>query len=178
MGGTSAGGNLTDNVVHLARDEKLSPPLTGALLIIPSVCGYGANKLPEPYRSRHFSLDQNENAPILGRKECEWFVLKHYRADLNSHLFRTFTWPGGHAGLPPISIHACGMDPIRDDALCYEEALQEAGVKTRLYMAPGVPHGFHVAFPRLKSAERFVADTLEGLAWLLREGRGNTSFTD
>lgn len=31
IGGTSAGGNLTDVCGHLARDEKLSPPLTGML---------------------------------------------------------------------------------------------------------------------------------------------------
>ena len=29
--GTSAGGNLTDVVAHLARDEKLNPPLTGLI---------------------------------------------------------------------------------------------------------------------------------------------------
>ena len=31
VGGTSAGGNLTDVVGHLARDENLLPPLTGLL---------------------------------------------------------------------------------------------------------------------------------------------------
>lgn len=31
VGGASAGGNLTDVVGHLARDEKLNPPLTGLL---------------------------------------------------------------------------------------------------------------------------------------------------
>jgi acetyl esterase/lipase len=159
-------------VAHLARDEKLSPPLTGELLIIPTLVG-DPSKLPETYakyRERHFSGEQNKDAPILGRATSLYFM-KHYQPDPESHLYRPFVWPTGHAGLPPVSIHVCGMDPLRDDGLIYEEELQAQGVKTKLCLAPGLPHGFTSLYPMLKASEKFTAEVAEGLGWLLKEGK-------
>ena len=62
------------------------------------------------------------------------------------------------------------MDPLRDEALIYEKHLRtEAGVKTKLMVYPGQPHGFWSFFPNLKASQQFVADTTEGLRWLLSQ---------
>lgn len=71
VGGTSAGGNLSSVVGHLARDEKLSPPLTGLLLMIPACLGHQV--VPEKYQAEYQSYEQNKNAPILGRAALQLF---------------------------------------------------------------------------------------------------------
>jgi hypothetical protein len=50
-------------LAHRARDEKLSPRLTGHYLAIPLLCPQG--KLPEKYRQFYLSDEQNKNAPSL-----------------------------------------------------------------------------------------------------------------
>ena len=64
------------------------------------------------------------------------------------------------------------MDPLRDEGLIYERELrEECGVKTKLDMYPGLPHGFWSFFPALKSGHKLVDDTLKGVEWLLEQGR-------
>lgn len=64
------------------------------------------------------------------------------------------------------------MDPLRDEGLIYERELrEECGVKTRLDMYPGLPHGFWSFFPTLKSCQKLIDDTLKGVEWLLEQGR-------
>jgi len=173
IAGTSAGANLADVAAHQARDEKLSPPLTGSLLIIPTVIG-DPRQLSDKYRPHHLSHEQNGEAPILNSKMSAYFM-HHYAPDRESHLYKPFFWPGGgHAGMPPTCFLVCGMDPLRDDGLIYEEALKEVGVPTKGYMYPGLPHGFTSMFPQLPAAEQFVKDGLEGLQWLLREGKATS----
>lgn len=63
IGGTSAGGNITAVLAHLARDEGLSPPLTGEYLAIPAVCPN--DRFPEKYKHLLYSYEQNAMAPVL-----------------------------------------------------------------------------------------------------------------
>jgi acetyl esterase/lipase len=81
------------------------------------------------------------------------------------------TWPishpEGHSGLPPTYLQICGMDPLRDDGLIFEQVLRESGVQTKIDIYPGLPHGFWVIFPQLLSSKKQVADTMVGAAWLL-----------
>ncbi|TFY78748.1 hypothetical protein EWM64_g5268 [Hericium alpestre] len=72
-----------------------------------------------------------------------------------------------HTGLPPATVYICGLDPLRDEGLLYERVLREAGVKTKLYVYPGLPHGFHVVLPQMKAAAKYNADVDEGIKWLL-----------
>jgi acetyl esterase/lipase len=58
IGGTSAGGNITAVVSLLARDDKLSPPITGTLLMIPF---YVADThVPDSWKADYQSWEQNK----------------------------------------------------------------------------------------------------------------------
>jgi acetyl esterase/lipase len=72
VGGTSAGGNISAVISHLARDEKLSPPLTGIWLHIPMVVHPDA--VPEKYKADYGSYEQNKDALIIGVKAVEWLL--------------------------------------------------------------------------------------------------------
>ena len=58
-------------------------------------------------------------------------TLEMYAAPSADPRFAPLLYPS-HAGLAPAYIHAMGMDSLRDDAIIYERALREAGVKTQI----------------------------------------------
>ena len=69
-------------------------------------------------------------------------------------------------------LQVCGGDPLRDEALIYEYVLRhEYRIPTRLEIYPGLPHGFWIIFPKLKSTKKFLEDTIDGMAWLLKRER-------
>lgn len=60
------------------------------------------------------------------------------------------------------------MDPLRDEGLIYATMLEEDnGVKTRVEVYPGLPHGHWGFFPHLKSSAKFRKEQIEGFGWLL-----------
>lgn len=63
VGGASAGGNLTAVMTHLARDEGLSPPLTGQYLCCPALLHDG--NVPEKFKPEYLSRTQNDQDPVL-----------------------------------------------------------------------------------------------------------------
>ncbi len=165
IGGTSAGGNLTAVLAHLARDEGLSPPLTGQYLAIPAVLP--DDVVPEKYKEFYLSYEQNKHAPVLPQAAIDMFM-NGYKPDHHDPLFAVFNHPKGHANLPPAYFQVNGLDPLRDDAIIYERVLREEyGIKTKLDMYPGLPHGFWGFFPMLKSSDQFRVDMAEGVGWLL-----------
>ncbi|KAF2663534.1 alpha/beta-hydrolase [Microthyrium microscopicum] len=127
VGGTSAGAELASVLAHLARDNQLSPPLTGQFLS----CGsyISPDKVPFKYQPLYLSWEQNKNAPVLDRKFMD-VVSKARAQDPDSPLAYSFDQhhpedgPGevkqGHLGLPPAFFQVCGLDPTRDDNLIYE----------------------------------------------------------
>jgi acetyl esterase/lipase len=164
VGGSSAGSNISAVLTHLARDEKLSPPLTGAYLHIPAVLSPEA--VPEHLKSEYRSYEQNRNSPILNVKAIEFFR-KFYKPDPKSELFNPFIWPTGHKDLPPTYLQIAGLDPLRDDGLLYERELRNSGVKTKIDVYPGVPHAFEGLFPQLSLAKTSTEDKVTGFGWLL-----------
>jgi acetyl esterase/lipase len=70
-GGVSAGANFTVVVSHLYRDEKITPPLTGLYLSIPATLRQ--NVVPEKYKDRYLSHEQNKDAPILNKGVSDLF---------------------------------------------------------------------------------------------------------
>lgn len=71
MGGFSGGSNFAAVISQLARDEKMSPPITGQLLSCPSVVH--RDHVPEEYKDEIHSLEQNADAPVINIKSMDLF---------------------------------------------------------------------------------------------------------
>ncbi|KAF4631418.1 hypothetical protein G7Y89_g6710 [Cudoniella acicularis] len=168
VGGISAGANLAAVVSYLWRDNKMSPSLTGQYLSIPAVCTPEA--MPSKYQDFCFSMEQNKDALILNEKSV-YFFDSLYKVDPKSPLRSPLIFPS-HKDLPPAYFQICGADPLRDEGLLYEKVLREEyGIKTRLDLFPGLPHGFWSSYPQAEFSKKFQVDTAEGLKWLLEQAR-------
>ncbi|OQO01966.1 hypothetical protein B0A48_12439 [Cryoendolithus antarcticus] len=172
VAGTSAGGNLAAVVSHLAQDTPLAFPITGAHLMIPALCN---NKCyPEKYKPDLMSYEQNKNAAILSEKAMDLFI-DNYVPDASQRsnpLLSVLNWKSGHKGQPTTYFQICGADPLRDEAFVYERILrQDLGIKTKVDVYPGLPHGFWGVFPHMKSSGKFVEDSVKGAEWLLANGK-------
>ena len=183
VGGTSSGANLASVLAHLARDNALSPPLTGQFL-----CAGGyidQNRVPEKYKPLYLSYDQNANAPLLTRDFLLMFRAA-LKPDPDSALWAPFDQhhsadaPGevkeGHMGLPPAHFQICGMDLSRDDGLIYEKVLrEECGVPTRVDLYAGYPHCWWNVYPDIERSKRREEDAVAAFGWLLSFGGGKKS---
>ncbi|EGE04154.1 abhydrolase superfamily protein [Trichophyton mentagrophytes] len=196
VGGGSAGGNIAAVLAHIARDEQLSPPLTGQYLCVPAImCFLPPSHIPVQYQAEFLShpLVTPCNDPILNVSLGSFtplasvprFILsllplsllaKVYSiagmsGDMSNPLFVPFLYgqgERGHRDLPPAYFQVCGLDPLRDEALIYERVLrEEAGVKTKIDVYKGLGHYFWTNFPELEMSRTFVEDTVKGMRWLL-----------
>jgi len=166
IGGTSAGGNITAVLAHLARDEGLSPPLTGQYLAIPAVLP--DTKVPERYKKYFLSYEQNKNAPVLPKAAIDMFMQGYQPDNDDGVWYAVFNHPKGHANLPPTFFQIDGMDPLRDEAIIFERVLREDnGIETKMNLYPGLPHGHWGFFPFLKASEKFRKEQVEGMGFLL-----------
>lgn len=52
-------------------------------------------------------------------------------------------------------VHAAGLDPLRDEAIAYAEALKAAGNQVDLAIYPGLPHCFYMFTGFKQSKEYF-----------------------
>ncbi|TID25987.1 AB hydrolase superfamily protein B1A11.02 [Venturia nashicola] len=173
IGGASAGGNITAILAHLARDEKLDPPLTGQYLCVPAVMP--PSSVPEKYKDEYISPVENLHDPVLqmspGADPYEG-LQEILKMDVDSPLFTPCKNPNKHAGLPRAFFQICGMDPLRDEGLCYEKLIREDfDVETKLLVYPGFGHMFWTNYPHLEKSNEFVKDTLEGIRWLFNGGK-------
>ena len=166
VGGTSAGGNIAAVLAHLARDEGLSPPLTGQYLAIPAVLP--TNKVPAKYQQYYLSYEQNRNVPVLPVAAIDMFMRAYEPDEDDGVWYAVFNHPKGHKGLPSTFFQIDGMDPLRDEGIIYERVLREEnGIKTKMNLYPGLPHGHWGFFPFLKSSEKFRKEQVEGMGFLL-----------
>ncbi|OHE90911.1 hypothetical protein CORC01_13796 [Colletotrichum orchidophilum] len=178
IGGGSAGGNIAAVLAHLARDNNLSPPLTGQYLCVPPImCMLPPEFIPEQYRPEYLSHPSVTPCkdPVIGSNagDAEAGLRAIVQPDMESPLFIPFHFGRigkGHKGLPPAYLQLAGLDPLRDEGLIYERVLrEEAGVKTRLDVYSGLPHYFWTNFPLLEKSKTFVEDTIKGVQWLLEQ---------
>ncbi|KAL2068785.1 hypothetical protein VTL71DRAFT_15123 [Oculimacula yallundae] len=168
VGGISAGGNISAVVTHLYRDDKISPPLTGAYLSIPACIP--PDSVPEKYKHVYLSREQNKDAPILNQRSMRFFE-NHYKPDYASNLRDPMLFES-HKGLPPTYFQICGLDPLRDEAFIYEEILREEnGVKTLVDVYPGLPHSFWGRWPEEKFSEKREEDSIKAMKWLLEQSK-------
>lgn len=91
-------------------------------------------------------------------------------SEMSNPLFSPLLWESGHSGHPPSVFQICGQDPLRDEGLIYERVLrEEEGVKTKVYVYPGQPHGFHSVAPTMKASQKFIQDSVDSIGWLLEQ---------
>ncbi|KAJ7861450.1 Alpha/Beta hydrolase protein [Mycena olivaceomarginata] len=162
--GPSAGANLAAAVTHRSLKDPFfeNHKITGNILQIPALIHPAA--YPSEYINELLSFKQNEDAPILDKALGE--VLYDF---LNGSPTDPEVSPllANHTGLPPTHLQVCGLDPLRDEGLLYEQLLREQGVPTRLDVYPGVPHGFYSMFPEMTATKKWDADFDEGVKWVL-----------
>lgn len=72
LGGTSAGGNFTSGISHLAAQDGLSPNITGVVFLASNFCHPDAR--PAKYLDRILSIDEIDDAPGLTRKSIDYFA--------------------------------------------------------------------------------------------------------
>lgn len=163
MGGVSAGGALTASFSRIFQEQPLEYPLTGQWLSVPSLMYPEA--VPEEYKDYFLSTDQQDDGPFLSRKArealkgfAEWDVSSPLRYAINSNT--------PISGQPKTYFQVCGMDPLRDDALIYDEMLKNAGVETKVDLYEGCPHAHFAAFPTLEISKKADIDTVVGFGWL------------
>jgi acetyl esterase len=139
--GESAGGNLAALVALANRDRRRAEPswpaLTHQVLLYPIT----DLTLASP------SIDELPDAPILPRTSLDWFGRRYVPQGLPTSLAPDDPLVSPlHApdktDLPPTLVVAAGQDPLRDDALRYADALEEAGVPVRRVVYPDAIHGF------------------------------------
>ena len=164
LGGVSAGGNVTAVTAQRSMKEKLAHPLTGLWVCIPVLLS--DENCPPKYKELFFSRTQNAEAPVFNMDAIK-HVDKYLEADQKSPDYSPFNVEGAHTGLPPTYIQVCGMDPLRDDGLIYEAVLREHGVKTKMDVYSGVPHGHFSFLPFLTKAQEANFDVIDGVGWLL-----------
>ncbi|KAL4868671.1 Alpha/Beta hydrolase protein [Aspergillus spectabilis] len=140
----STGATLGAIIALVARDEGLSPPLTGQLLSIPTVVD--ASVVPEEYEDEYLSREQNADVPYYLNQLNAVFQAA-YKPDPSSYLSSPLLHPAGHGDLPPAYIQICGLDPARDDGFIYDRVLRSAGGSICVDVYPGLPHAFWAFLP-------------------------------
>ncbi|KAK5175096.1 uncharacterized protein LTR77_000233 [Saxophila tyrrhenica] len=164
MGGISAGGAMTACFSRLFQEEPLAHPLTAQWLAIPSVMS--ADSVPEKYKDYYLSTTQQAKGKFFSQATRDWLNTQ-VEADFTSPLRYAINAKQPLSGQPRTYFQVDGADPLRDDALIYDEMLKEAGVETKVDMYPGCPHGHFCSYAGLDITNRANIDTFVGFGWLL-----------
>ncbi|MEQ7921060.1 alpha/beta hydrolase [Xanthomonas sp. WHRI 1810A] len=158
IAGDSAGGNLAAAVCLALRDAGEPQPV-GQVLIYPGLGG--AEELP--------SRSECRDAPLLTREDL------YYYRDLYltepAHERSPYAMPlnaTDFSGLAPAFVAVAQFDPLRDDGLCYERLLREAGVATQLHPGLGLVHGCLRAKGCVAEVDELYARLVEALLGFIR----------
>jgi acetyl esterase/lipase len=180
VGGSSAGANIAAVLLHLSRQEGLSPPLTGQWLSVPFILP--PELVPDKYRESYRSAWSNTNDPVLPQlakepfdRKSPSFLLDVVGADVYSPLFSPFAkeWYADRVlggPFPKTLFQVAGLDPLRDEAFIYEKVLNEDWqAATKLYIYEGFGHMFWTNWPQLERSQDYWRDLIEGMKWMLQE---------
>ena len=132
VAGDSAGGNLAAVVSILARDRG-GPVISHQVLIYPATDG----TLTSP------SLQERAAGPILTLASVRAYRQMYLGPDGDPLDVRMSPLSADDlSGLPPALVQGAELDPLRDDAGRYAEAMRRAGVDVRYTEYVGAPHGY------------------------------------
>lgn len=165
VGGASAGGNIAAVLALLSRDNKLDTPITGQCLCVPALLP--DTNVPPSVAHLYESRLKNIHDPVLKGGLQPGGVESIYLPETQSPLWDPYGHPHGHKGVAKAFFQVGGLDPLRDEAVLYEQKLRDADVLTRLELYGGYGHMFWTNYPELEESTKFVQDTLEGVRWLL-----------
>ncbi|KAH6652734.1 Alpha/Beta hydrolase protein, partial [Truncatella angustata] len=167
VGGISSGANFAGVIAYTARDEGLSPPLTGVFLSIPVALWPNAYHLvPSEWSDQLQSTKQNSDAPLLTVKGLE-LIQEAYKADAGDTRI-SFLLNKDHSNLPTRAyFQICGLDPLRDEAFLWEKLIRKhSSTKSKLHIYSGLPHGFW-RFAQIDASQKWLDDLIEGIRFLL-----------
>ena len=129
--GESAGGNLAANISMRARDEGGVQPLL-QVLVYP-VAGNDTNTS---------SYLENADAKPLNKPFMEWFVKHVFEDQAQASDPRINLVSADPSGLPPTTIIAAEIDPLRSEGKMLAERLEDAGNDVGYTCYEGVTHEF------------------------------------
>ncbi|KAJ7780600.1 Alpha/Beta hydrolase protein [Mycena maculata] len=135
-------------------------PLSGQILQV--ACFVHPNAVPDKYKPSLLSFEQIKDAPLLNAETALWCAGQLDGSPTGPEVSPLLYL--SYAGLAPVVNQVCGLDLLRDEAFLYEKLLRNEGVRTKITVCPGVPHGFRYLFPAIKLG---VEDYLSGLRWSL-----------
>lgn len=150
--GDSAGGNLAAALVLTCTERKVKKP-ESLVMVYPmtDISPCAAQK----YRSRRYFGDGDF---FLTEQSIEWAAETYTqglvdRSDPSISLVNA----SGLEAFPPTTILVAGMDPLRDEGLCFADMLKEAGVEVNCRNYDNTIHGFLSFFHRIRLAKKAIA---------------------
>lgn len=152
IAGESAGGNLAVATAIAARDAGL--PLPRAILSVYPIAGGDLNTP---------SYQENANAMPLNRAGMAWFLYHTTNTPADATDPRINLVAANLRGLPPVTIVAAQIDPLRSDGQMLADRLRAAGVTVTRREYPGTTHEFFGAdavIPEAAQAQRFAGEQL------------------
>jgi len=190
VGGVSAGGYFTvtlGGIQGAMHDEpelvegrtQMKYPITGLFAAIPAILHEGM--VPERFKQRFVS--RQENATDSG----QWSGLttatiqgveERHEADIHSPWYSPVNFDGKVPASfkehhpAKVFIQACALDPLRDDAIIYEQWIRETNATdVRMVMVEGHNHNSWITADFPGSERKMIREvSLDGMGWLLSRG--------
>ncbi|KAF2016945.1 alpha/beta-hydrolase, partial [Aaosphaeria arxii CBS 175.79] len=166
IGSMSSGANFAVALTRRSVETGLQPPVTGTWA--PNLIAFnGEACIPDEYKELWKSHEQHSDALVIDSRKAAT-IWKYYKPLAASPMFNPLAQPlEQFISMPKVFLQVSGHDLFRDDGLIVSYALQDNGVPARLRVYPGVCHSFWGFAPKLAISKRFLADIVEGFAWLL-----------
>ena len=147
---------------QVVQDPTLKAGLKGIAAMVPATCHF--DNVPDKYKSMYKSYTENaKDTPIIDGESMQIFYREVGADPKDASLFAILSQ--NLKDFPPTYLTCCEFDPLRDDAYIIQEALEEAGVKTKLDYYEGMPHYFWI-FPSVPESQQYVGNLLAGIGWL------------
>ncbi len=153
LAGESAGGNLALATTLTARASGIKLPV--AILAVYPVAGNDTNTA---------SYRENANAKPLSRAMMSWFFKQYTRSPADAQDSRLNILGANLKGLPPTTIIAAQLDPLRTEGEMLAAKLRDAGVTVDYKSFDGAAHEFFgqgAVQPLAKQAVQFAASGLK-----------------